>query len=990
MKKNESKPIKYIQSLVTQAHRRRLSQWIINQTILSLSLFLIVYLSWKIYNQIFYMTTLEWKIFPLTLFFSFAPFLFEKPNLSGTVDLLEKRIKELKGRLYLVMEPYPAALDSVTYTKKAVKECASILKNKNIKILTPIKYNSANLIFFGSTFLSLIVLSVLWGGIKIEKISVNPVITYANRRIKENEKVLILAESSGLRKMFLFSNEKAQEMINLGNDKFGIMARIKETSYIQVGYRTWKSKKVKLRVTPSLFISKLTLDYKFPYYLETKSFSDTLYDLEDEILVQALTGTRIDFSGVSNLVLSGIKSNIKNKSIKDTTFFGSFVIKEKGEIEVSLTDTSLSSSLSFNFFIDPIKDKPPSIEFISPEEEYKLDESSMEVPIILRAEDDYALSSVSLLQAKEKEIKLAVPNQANFYEDSLILKIRNLLSGETLKIRARATDVAGNTTFSNYITIYMPTLEEIFAKYRTLQDTLETYTKDIEEREKEITDRIENFLNKNSMAYKNRYEINKTLKEQKDLIEGMQKLTELSEEIKDPQVEKEIERIKELIDDKQLNNFMANLNKITRNSEIDPEALKQLNADQKDLLKNLELFKKSLEYLKKVLELNEFSARAEEIYRKQQEITSSEPDYYKSEMERQLAKELESLIQDMEKSNNEQTKNIAFDFKKTKTPEDMKNLADIMGKGSISKKIAEKIEQSLRNLNNSLKNARESNAGETLAETIREKGWELGFILRTHNNLIDMKPSLEKGLVEQGLLEALEKIERELQNLFIKTLSFSPEVFSDIKRAKEKLKNLSLELTKKDVPRSTMERVNDPLIQTIIKLFSPPPPSSESMANALREIIEQQNSIMDGLGKMMPIPVPGSQNKGILQNLSQKQRQLAEDLRRMGKAFEPLSSEMQEMANNLEEGMLDRNLIERQQKVLDRLLEAESAIREEDVSRRRRSEPGIYVSPEKVSLPKNLGEKKKTLRELLKKRINEPYPEEYKKEIENYFRELTE
>ncbi|MEJ2567793.1 MAG: hypothetical protein P8Z50_02795 [candidate division WOR-3 bacterium] len=43
-----------------------------------------------------------------------------------------------------------------------------------------------------------------------------------------------------------------------------------------------------------------------------------------------------------------------------------------------------------------------------------------------------------------------------------------------------------------------------------------------------------------------------------------------------------------------------------------------------------------------------------------------------------------------------------------------------------------------------------------------------------------------------------------------------------------------------------------------------------------------------------------------------------------------------------------------------------------------------------MSLPENLGEEKKSLRELLEKRINEPYPEEYKKEIEKYFRELTE
>jgi len=990
MNNNKSKPIKDIQSFVKKVYRRHLYQWIINKVLTTLSLLFTIYLFWIIYNHFFYMTQSEWKIFPLTFFFSLTPFLFGKPNLSETLDFLENEIKELKGRLYLIIEPYPAALDSETYTKKAIKECVSILKKENVKSLTPIEHNPGHFIFLGITILTLTLFSFLYGGIKIEKISENPVITYATREIKENEEALILAESSQLRKLFLFSDKNAREMINLGNGKFGITTKIKETSYIRAGYRTWKSAKVKLKVIPFLSINKLTLDYEFPYYLKTKSFTDTLYDFENEILIQALSGTRINFSGEANLVLSEIKSKIKNKSIKGKNFSGSFIINEKEKIEVSLIDSSFLSSFSFNFFIDPIKDESPFIEFISPREEYKLDESTMEVPVIIRAEDDYALSSASLLPGKEKEIKLAVTYRANFYEDSLILRINNLLSGETLNLKAKATDVAGNITVSPSITVYMPTLEEIFSKYQTLRDTLETYTKNIEEREKEITDKIENFLNKNAVEYKNRYEISKTLEEQKDLIEGMEKLTELSKEIKDPQIAREIDRIKELIDDKQLKDFLTSLNKITDNSEIDPENLKKLNADQKDLLKNLELFKKSLEYLKKILELNEFSTRAEEIYRKQQEVTSSEPDYYKSQMELELAKELESLVQDMKKSTNEEIKNIASDFENTKTPEDMKNLADIMEKGGTGKKIAEEIEKNLHNLKTSLKNRRESEQKEKLTKIIREKGWELGFILRTHNNLIDMKPSLEKGLIERGLSEALDRIERELQNLFIGSLGFSPEVFTDIKRAKEKLENLSLELTKKDVPRSTMERVNDHLIQAILKLFSAPPPSSESLANALREIIEQQNSIMDGLGKMTPIPIPGTENKGFLQNLAEKQRQLAKNLRRMGKAFEPLSSEMDEMANNLEKGMLDKKLIERQKKVLDRLLEAESAMRQGDVSRRRRSEPGIFVSPEKVSLPENLGEEKKRLRELLEKRIKEPYPEEYKKEIEKYFRKLTE
>jgi hypothetical protein len=404
----------------------------------------------------------------------------------------------------------------------------------------------------------------------------------------------------------------------------------------------------------------------------------------------------------------------------------------------------------------------------------------------------------------------------------------------------------------------------------------------------------------------------------------------------------------------------------------------------------LELFKKSLEYLKKLLELNEFSARAEEIYEKQKEITSQKADESLSKLEKELGGELESLIQDMGKSEAEEIKNIASEFKKTNTIEDMENLADIMKRGKMDKEIAKEIEENLRNLNTSLNNAREQGAGKQLTEAIRKKGWELGFILRTHNNLIDMKPGLTKGLIEQGLLEALDKVEKDLQRLFLGSLGFSPDIFKDIRRAKEKLEALSVELTHKEVPRSSMERVNDPLIQAILKLFSAPPPSSKDLASALRGIIEQQNLIMNGLGEMIPVPVPGLKTSGELKSLSSRQRELAEELKKMGRAFEPLSSEMEKMADYLESGILDKKLMERQKKVLDRLLEAERAIKEGEISRRRYSEPGIFVNPGKVSLPENLGEEKKNLRKLLEKRINEPYPEEYKKQVEDYFRKLIE
>jgi hypothetical protein len=613
----------------------------------------------------------------------------------------------------------------------------------------------------------------------------------------------------------------------------------------------------------------------------------------------------------------------------------------------------------------------------------------MEVPVILQAEDDYALLSSDLVYGKKKA-SLSVPRETKFFLDSLILDLGNLMPGEVIELKGIATDCAGNTTISAPILVYVPTLEEILNEYKNLSDTLKEKTVSFGETEKEMTKKIENFLHKNKLGMEHQKEIRQTLEEQKQLIEGMEKLAEISEKIRSPEFSEEIRRIQELLNNSQVREFLNNLNKLLENSNISSEELRNINKNQKELLETLKLFEKSLEYLKKLLELNEFSERANEIFQKQKEINSSKVQEILSEQQKDLQAKLEKLTRDMEKSSNNKISEIASNFKKTETTKTMEDLANSLKKGEFDQKRAQEIEDNLRNLNMSLNAIRQSIRGQKAEKALKEKGWELGFVLRTHNNIIEMKPSLEKGLIEQGLLEALTKIEKELQKLFLETLAFSPEVFNDIKRAKEKMKDLSLELTHKEVLKTSMERVNDLLIQAILKLFSSPPPNSQSLANSINQIIQQQNSIMQGIGKSLPMEIPSQTPGGDLKSLSEKQKQLADELSEMGKAFNPISAEMKAMAEDLARGEIDKRLLERQKKVLDRLLEAEKAIREGEVSRRRKSEPGIFVSPGKISLPVDLGEEKKKLRELLEKRMEEPYPRQYKKEIEEYFRKLIE
>ena len=118
MANNKTKSIEDVKSFARKVYRRKLFQWITNKTILTLAILLAIYLFWLIYSKVFFFTHVEWKIFPITLLLSLAPFFFGKPTLSETIEFLEKEIKELKSRLYLVTEPYPAILDSKAYRKR--------------------------------------------------------------------------------------------------------------------------------------------------------------------------------------------------------------------------------------------------------------------------------------------------------------------------------------------------------------------------------------------------------------------------------------------------------------------------------------------------------------------------------------------------------------------------------------------------------------------------------------------------------------------------------------------------------------------------------------------------------------------------------------------------------------------------------------------------------------------------------------------------------
>ena len=970
-----------VKTFVCRVYKRKKLEWIINSFFLSLSLFLTVYLFWVLFNQFIYMNPFEWKIMPFTLLFTFLPFFFGKPSLSVTVDFLESRIKELKGRLYLVMDPFHTSLDSNKYREKAIMEISSILKEKKPKELFPFRINSKYLIP-----LPILILFFFRVGFRLNKVSPEPAIFYIQTPTQKKCPTLLLAKCPSIRRLYLFSSEEVKKMVHLGDGKFGIMTKPEHSMEIRVGYRGWRSQKKNLVVVPGITIEELTLEYQFPAYLGVEPLHDIILNPDKKIPIQVLSGTEVMFSGRSNVELGNLIGNITKEKIEKNEFGGSFRVREPGELKVKLIDTLSFSSFLLQFMINMIRDDPPSIEIISPIGDYKLDES-MEVPITLQAKDDYGLSAIKL-NSKEMEKDLGNPMGARFIEDSITLRISDLMPGETLKVKASAIDLAGNRSFTPPLSIFMPGLREMFSNSREFTDTLGNYASELQQREKMITEKIQKFLHEPEISPLLRSRIEKTLEEQKNLLENVGRMARLAKKIQNPQITKELERINELLDKIGTREILEKLEDIEKNQNYSIKKLEELNLSQEKILDALKLARKSLESLKSLMELNEFLKLAEDLYKKQDEITSTLPNDSLASLEEGLSEELRKMIQEMKESFDKELKKIAEEFEIIETNEKMSNLASWMKKGEMNEKLAGEIKDSLKRLYQNLKNAREERTGEKTRKAIREKGWELGFILKNHNNLIEKEPGLEIGLIEKGLSEGVDKINRELKSLFLMSFAFSPEVLGNLSEAKERMEDLSRELLTSKPPLSSMERINLLLIQSIIKLFSSPPSSGLSLMNMMEQIIREQQSITNNLQQILPLPIGEREEE--MKNLSEKQRGLARKLREVGGALGPLARDMEEMAKKMERGELDIKLLERQKKTLDRLLEAKKSIRRMGVSKKRRSEPGIFVSAPKISLPENFGEEKKELREILKKRMKESYPLTYKKEIERYIRKLLE
>ncbi len=174
----------------------------------------------------------------------------------------------------------------------------------------------------------------------------------------------------------------------------------------------------------------------------------------------------------------------------------------------------------------------------------------------------------------------------------------------------------------------------------------------------------------------------------------------------------------------------------------------------------------------------------------------------------------------------------------------------------------------------------------------------------------------------------------------------------------------------------------------------------EQYMRQMQQMANAQGGINNESLNMMPGMNPGGSRSSLsMRNLAARQEQIRRSLEKMMKEMagkndgagrlDGIVNDMDEVIKDLNNRRLSRKTIQRQQRILSRMLDSQKSMREREKSKKRKSRSGIDIARNGPSgLPQNLGERGELLNRELINALREGYSLDYQDLIRRYYDSL--
>ncbi|MDZ7318306.1 MAG: hypothetical protein ONB11_04075, partial [candidate division KSB1 bacterium] len=543
-------------------------------------------------------------------------------------------------------------------------------------------------------------------------------------------------------------------------------------------------------------------------------------------------------------------------------------------------------------------------------------------------------------------------------------------------------------------------IQEIFEKQKQIENTMQ----DIQQQLDQMVDRME----KNDLLSL------ETLEKYLELQKLMNEL--LTEEMKAA-----------------LNKLHEAVQKI--DSEQLQQALEQLQLSQEEFLKNIE---KSLNLLKRLhieQKLDELAKKTEELLQQQTNLNAEMKASISPEQQAALAQK-QGAIKDQsaavlsDLNQLRQTMNEFADMPADKIDQAIQQMSQeemLMrmnqaqanlqsGKLASARSSGQMAQSSLANLSSLLNSAKSDLLAAQKQQVMNELkalSHNLLLLSKQQEELINQARRLgynspqinEVANRQQELASALSRTANRMGQLAEKTFFVTPQLGRAVGQSMQQMQQALSQLEQRNpsqAARSQQQAMNS-LDRAIMEMLSSMNKlAGSSSAMGLEELMQQlsqmagqqqginQQTMQLGMGQLSleqqaALARLAAEQAALQKSLEQLQREFGQRSEILGR-LDQLGREMEEVVKDLQQKKVSPRTIERQQQILQRLLDAQKSMRKEDYSRRRKAETAkTYYARDPGSLPQDLGEKSLQMQRDLLKALKEGYSRDYQELIKKYF-----
>jgi hypothetical protein len=640
-------------------------------------------------------------------------------------------------------------------------------------------------------------------------------------------------------------------------------------------------------------------------------------------------------------------------------------------------------------------------------------------------------------------------NELNMFPTDVMVYFIEVYDNDSISGPKRGRSQVFRARFPSMFEMYQEVAQDQDSATDSLQEALDR-SRELQRKAEQLALEMER---EQKLDWQKKNELENVLQKQEEinqqLADASQKIDEMIEKIEknnlfSPETLKKYEEIRQLYQDIMTPELKETLEKMSEalqnlDEELIKQAMEELKLNMEDYNKALDRTISLLKKLKAEQKLDQAQTMAQDLAERQEKITeqSQQKDADSSRLQKeqkQINKDADALgdlmkevqeefkslsmppLEPLEKAVQQmQEDNLVQNLQQIQDMMQQRRMAGVPQKSSQAQATFEKMAEQLQTANQMMSGEMQRRAMQAMRKSSRDVlnlSQQQEELMQQTQELARNSPQFpEMAERQQEISSELRRVTDEMAQMMKSAFGINPKVSRSLGRAMTQMDQALQQMEARENQQAAgnqagaMSAMNSAVremqnsMQSMMQQGGSGGMSYQQFMQQMQQLGDSQGQINQQTQGMTPGLSPGQQ--AAMARLAAEQRQVRKSMETLAReasgmseilgSMDKIADDMKKVEQDLASQQITRDTINRQNRILSRMLDAQKSVNKREFSRERQAETGKqYLANSPDDLPADRGERMNQLQQELLRAKKEGYTRDYLQIIENYFKALTE